>query len=376
MDFNLTDEQQMLKQSARDFGKKHLEPLSLEIDHKSIFPASNIKKLAKMDFMGLFYPDEYGGLGMDFLSYILILEELSRYCASTAAVLAAHCSLAAYPIYKWGSEEQKTTYLPMLCLGEKLGGFALAEPGDAPAYAPDKVVATKDGETYRLNGKKYYVSNGGVADIYIVFAVTDPTAGMKGLSAFVVEGNTSGVTTDKYIEKMGLRGMPTTEMAFDNAKASLLGTLNQGSAMIQEILACAGVAFGAIATGICQTALEASIKYAKERVQFGGPIARLQAVQWMLADMAANTHLSRLAIYQTVNLFEEGKSFITEAAITRMFVAKASVDVCMQAVQVHGGYGYSKEMIIERLLRDVKGTMVSENSSEFPQAVIAGNLLR
>lgn len=377
MDFNFTDEQLMLKQSARDFGKEQLEPLASDIDRNSSFPAQIIKELAKLDFMGLFYPDEYGGVGTDFLSYILVLEELSRSCASTAAILATHCSLATYPIFRWGSEEQKKNYLPALCLGEKLGGFALAEPDAAPTYSQDKVVAVKSEEdSYLLNGKKYYVSNGGVADVYIVFAVTDPEVGMKGLSAFIVDANTPGVTIGKRIEKMGLHGMPTTEIAFNNAKAKLIGSLNQGLEIIEETLAFAGIAFGAIIAGICQAALEASTNYAKERVQFGGPIANKQAVQWMLADIATNTHLTRLATYQAAVLADEGKSFTNEAAITKMFVAKAGVDVCMKALQIHGGYGYSREMVIERLLRDVKGAVIFENSNEFPQKIIAENLLR
>lgn len=376
MFYHLTEEQQMLKQSARDFGKEQLEPQASEVDGSSKFPAKSIKELAKLDFMGLFYPDEFGGVGADFLSYILVVEELSQACASTAAVLATHCSLASYPIYMWGSEEQKLHYLPPLCLGDKLGGFAVVEPGAAPAYGPDKVVARKAGDSYVLTGKKYYVSNGGVADLYIVFALTDPAAGMKGLSAFIVEAGTSGLSSAKYIEKMGLRGMPTTEMIFDNVEAQLLGPLNQGGAILAQTLSCAGIAFGAIAAGICRTALEASTKYAKEREQFGGPIARLQAIQWMLAEMAADTHLSCLAIYQAANLVEARKPFAFEAATARMFVAKAGLDVCMKAVQIHGGYGYSKELCIERLLRDVKGTLIFENSSEFPEKIIAETLLR
>lgn len=379
MDFNLTKEQQLIQKIARDYGKEQLEPQAAEIDRSGRFPAEAIKEMAELDFMGMFYPAEYGGAEADFISYILMVEELSRYCASSAAIITTHCSLAAYPIYKWGLEDQKKRYLPALCKGEKLGGFALAEPGAAPASGPDKVVATLAGEAYVLNGKKYFVANGGVAEVYIVFAQTDPAAGMKGLSAFIVDAAIPGFAVSRQIEKMGLRAQPTAEVVFENARISkenLLGAENQGYEILMDTLARAGVAAAAQAVGICQTALEASIKYSKERVQFGGPIARLQAIQWMLADMAANVHLSRLATYKTASLIQEGKPYACDAAITRMFVAKAGVDVCMNAVQIHGGYGYGKDLIIERLLRDVKGTIIFENSSEFPQKIIAGNLLR
>lgn len=380
MDFTLTDEQQLIQKIARDYGREQLEPKAAEIDRSGRYPAEAIKAMAELDFMGMFYPAEYGGAEADFISYILMVEELSRSCASSAAIITAHCSLAAYPIYKWGSEDQKKQHLPALCKGEKLGGFALAEPDAAPALGPDKVVATLEQDAYVLNGKKYYAANGGVADLYVVFAQTDPAAGVKeGLSAFIVDAGLPGFAVSRPIEKMGLRGQPTAEIVFENvrvSKESLLGAENQGCEILAETLACAGVAGAAQAVGIGQTALEASVRYAKERVQFGGPIARLQAIQWMLADMEMNLHLARLATYKAASLIQEGKLFATEAAVSKMFAAKAGVDVCMNAVQIHGGYGFGRDLNIERLLRDVKGVIIFENSSEFPQKIIAGNLLR
>ncbi|HBC92660.1 MAG TPA: acyl-CoA dehydrogenase [Pelotomaculum sp.] len=381
MDFYLTQEQQLIQQIARDFGKEQLEPHAVETDRKSRYPAAAIKAMAELDFLGLFYPVEYGGAGADFISYILMLEEISRSCASTAAIVATHCSLAAYPIYKWGSEAQKEKYLPAICTGEKLGGFALAEPGAAPASGPDKVVAILDGNHYVLNGKKYFVYNGGVADVYIVFALTqkDSATDLEGLSAFIVDASTPGLCAGRHIPKMGLCGLPTTEMIFENAhvpRENLLGTENQGYEILIETQACAGVSAAAQAVGISQTALDASVRYAKERVQFGSPIANLQAIQWMLAGMAGNVHMARVVTYQAAYLIMQGKSFTVAAAIARMLTAKAGVGVCNTAVQIHGGYGYGREMILERLLRDVKGTMLFESISEYPQQIIAEKLLR
>ncbi|MDD4237941.1 MAG: acyl-CoA dehydrogenase family protein [Desulfotomaculaceae bacterium] len=381
MNFELTQEQQLIQQIARDFGKEQMEPYAVEIDRDSRYPAEAIKAMAELDFLGVFYPAKYGGVGADFISYILMLEEISRSCASTAAIVATHCILAAYPIFKWGSEAQKEKYLPAMCKGEKLGGFAFAEPGAAPASGLDKVVAILDGNDYVLNGKKYFVYNGGTADVYIVFALAqkDPAAGLEGMSAFIIDAATPGLFVSRHIPKMGLCGMPTTEMVFENAripKKNLLGTEDQGYKILLHTQACASVSAAAQAVGISQTALDASVKYAKERVQFGGPIANLQAIQWMLAEMAANVHMARVATYQAAYLIMEGKPFTVEAAIARMFTAKAGVDVCNAAVQIHGGYGYGREMILERLFRDVKGTIIFESINEYPQKIIAENLLR
>ncbi|MDD4239302.1 MAG: acyl-CoA dehydrogenase family protein [Desulfotomaculaceae bacterium] len=376
MDFNLTEEQQLIQKIARDYGKEQLEPLAAEIDRTGRFPAEAIKAMGELDFMGMFFPVEHSGAGADFLSYIIMVEELSRACASTGAILATHCSLAACPIFRWGNEEQKKKYLPEMCLGVKLGGFA---PGAVPASGPDKVVASLDGDSYVLNGKKCYVANGGVADVYIVFALTDANAGINGLSAFIIDAGSPGITISKQIEKMGLRGLQTAEIVFENVQipeGNLLGTKNQGNEIYLSILANNGVAAAAQVVGIAQTALETAVKYAKERVQFGRPIAKLQAIQWMLADMAMNIHLTRLATYRVASLIDEGKPHCQEAAMVRVFAAKAGLEVCTNALQIHGGYGYGKDMILERLLRDVKGTIIFDSSYEYPQKFIAGNLLR
>jgi butyryl-CoA dehydrogenase len=379
MDFNLTEEQQLIKKMARDYGKEQLEPQAAEIDRSGIYPAETIKAMAELDFMGMFFPLEYGGAGADFLSYVLMVEELSRSCASTGAILTTHCSLAAYPVFKWGNKEQKEQYLPDMCAGVKLGGFALAEPGAALASGPESLIAKQDGDKYVLNGRKYYVVNGGVADVYIVFALTNPAAGINGLGVFIVDADTPGLTISRKIEKMGLRALQTAEILFENVqipKENLLGLENQGKEIYDDVLANASVAAAAQVLGIAQSALDASVNYARERVQFGGPIARLQAIQWMLADMAMNVHLTRVDTYRVASLIDEGKPYVQEAAIARMYAAKAGVDVCMNAVQIHGGYGYGKDMIMERLLRDVKGTIIFDSSYEYPQKVIAGALLR
>jgi butyryl-CoA dehydrogenase len=264
-------------------------------------------------------------------------------------------------------------------MGEKLGGFALAEPGAALASGQDRLIAVQDGDNYVLNGKKYYVANGGVAGVYIVFALTNPDAGMNELSAFIVESGVPGLIIKKQIEKMGLRALQTAEIVFENVQISnenLLGAENQGNEIYMDILANSGVAAAAQVVGIAQSALDASVNYARERVQFGRPISNLQAVQWMLADMAMNVHLARAATYRVASLIDAGKPYAQEAAMIRLFVAKAGVDVCMNALQIHGGYGYGKDMILERLLRDVKGTIIFDSSDEYPQKIIASTLLR
>lgn len=379
MDFYLSEEQQLIKKMARDYGKEQLEPQAAELDRAGIYPAEIIREMAGLDFMGMFFPMEYGGADADFLSYILLVEELSRSCASIGAILTTHCSLAAHPIFKWGNKEQKEKYLPGMCAGEKLGGFALAEPGAALAAGPDRLVARRDGEKYILNGKKYYVANGGVADIYIVFAQTNPDDGLNGMSVFIVEDGTPGVIIKRQNDKMGLRAFQTAEIVFENAQipeSNRLGAENRGKEIYMDILAGSSVAAAAQIAGIAQAALDASANYAKERNQFGGPIGNLQAVQWMLAEMAMKIYLTRIAAYRVATLIDAGKPYAHEAAMTKMYAAKAGVDICLDAVQIHGGYGYGKEMNVERLLRDVKGITIFDSSNEYPQKIIADELLR
>lgn len=379
MDFNLTEEQQLIKQNTREFALENVEPIAAELDRTGRYPAETIKKLIELDFMGMPYPAEYGGAGADYLSYILVVEELSRACASTGIIYSAHCSLATWPIYKWGSEELKQKYLVPMCKGEKLGAFALTEPGAGTDAGSGTCTATLDGDEYILNGTKCFITNGGVADVYIIFALTDPTLGVKGISAFVVEANLPGFEIGKHEEKMGIRGSQTTDLVFKKCripKANLIGKEGKGFGIAMGTLDGGRVGVAAQALGIAQAALDEAVKFAKERVQFGKPIATKQAIQWMLADMATQIQAARLLTYQAAALKGEGKPFSMEAAMAKMFASETADFVCNKAIQIHGGYGYIKDFKVERLYRDAKICTIYEGTNEVQRMVISGSVLR
>lgn len=379
MNFNLTEEQQLIKQNAREFALEHVEPIAAELDKTGRYPAETVKKLAELDFMGMPYPSEYGGAGADYLSYILVVEELSRSCAATGIIYSAHCSLASWPIYKWGSEELKQKYLTPMCKGEKLGAFALTEPGAGTDAASGQCTAKLDGDEYVLNGTKCFITNGGVADVYIIFALTDPSLGVKGLSAFVVEANLPGFEIGKHEDKMGIRGSQTTELIFKNCripKANLIGKEGKGFGIAMATLDGGRVGVAAQALGIAQAALDEAIKFSKERVQFGKPIATKQAIQWMLADMATRLQAARLLTYQAAAMKDEDKPFSKEAAMAKMFASETADFVCSKAIQIHGGYGYIKDFKVERLYRDAKICTIYEGTNEVQRMVVSGSILR
>jgi len=379
MNFNLTEEQQLIKQNAREFALEYVEPIAAELDREGRQPAEIIKKLAELDFMGMPYPAEYGGAGADYLSYIMVVEELSRSCAATGIIYSAHCSLAAWPIFKWGSEQLKQKYLVPMCKGEKLGAFALTEPGAGTDAGSGKCTAVLDGDEYILNGTKCFITNGGVADVYTVFALTDPAAGVKGMSAFVVDAGTPNFEIGKHEDKMGIRGSQTTELIFKDAripKENLIGQQGKGFGMAMGTLDGGRIGVAAQALGIAQAALDEAIKFAKERVQFGKPIATKQAIQWMLAEMATKIQAARLLTYQAAAAKDSGKSFSMEAAMAKMFASEAADFVCNKAIQIHGGYGYIKDFKVERLYRDAKICTIYEGTNEVQRMVISGALLR
>lgn len=379
MNFSLTEEQQLIKQNAREFALANLEPIAAEIDEKGRIPDEIFKKLAEMDFMGMPYPTEYGGAGADYLSYIMVVEELSRSCASTGIVYSAQCSLSSWPIFKWGSEELKQKYLVPMCKGEKIGAFALTEPGAGTDAGSGKCTAVLDGDEYVLNGTKCFITNGGIADIYIVFALTDPAAGVKGISAFVVDKDTPNFEIGKHERKMGIRGSQTTELIFKDAripKANLIGKEGKGFGMAMATLDGGRVGVAAQALGIAQAALDEAVKFAKERVQFGKPIATKQAIQWMLADMATKIQAARLLTYQAAATKDAGQPFSMEAAMAKMFASEAADFVCNKAVQIHGGYGYIQDFKVERLYRDAKICSIYEGTNEVQRMVISGTVLR
>ncbi len=378
MSYVLTEEQQLIQQNAREFARAHIEPIAVEIDRSGAYPEKVVQNLADNDFFGLYFPSEYGGAEAGYLSYVLAIEELAKVSGGVAAILLNHASLAAYAIHRWGSLQQKQNYLSDMCSGKKLGAFAWAEPGAAPGAGPNKLVAVEQGDHYILNGRKCYVENGGVADVYVVSAVTDPEAGLKGISVFIVDAKTTGLTVARTIKKMGLRACPSAELAFTNVQvpaANLLGTGGTGLSMIKETKAVANVAEGALAIGIAQAALREAADYAKQRVQFGRPIATFPAIQNMLAEMAAHIHLARLAIYDAAALIEKGERFITEAAIIKLFVSRIGTSALIDAIQVEGGYGFCEDMSVSRLFRDVNGVFLTESSVEFPEAMIAEEVL-
>lgn len=378
MSYALTEEQQLIQQSAREFATEYVEPVAAEIDHTGAYPADIVAKMIEQDFLGIFLPGEFGGAEAGYLSYALIIEELSRISGGVASILVNHASLVTYSIYRYGSAAQKQTFLPALCQGEKVGTFAFTEPGAAISAGAHKVVAAKEGENYVLNGRKCYVANGGAADLYIVFAETNPEAGAQGISAFIVDGAAEGVSTVRTIKKMGLRGCQSAELEFTNvtvSAANLLGAEGAGLAIAAGAQAAASIAEGAMVVGIAQAAMEDAVKYGKQRIQFRRPIVNLPAIQTMLAEMAANIHALRLAVYDAASLVDKGEPFANEAAIIKLLAGRIGQTALIDVIQIEGGYGYSQEMTASRLYRDVKGAIVKDSSLDFPEKIIVDNLL-
>ncbi|QKY70502.1 acyl-CoA dehydrogenase [Lentibacillus sp. CBA3610] len=379
MNFQLTEEQEMLRKMVRDFAENDVEPTAAERDEEERFDRDIFDKMAELGLTGIPWPEEYGGIGSDFVSYVIAVEELSRVCASTGVTLSAHLSLASWPIYKYGNEKQKKTFLYRLATGEALGAYALSEPGSGSDAAGMKTVAKKDGDDYVLNGNKVWISNGGVADIYIVFALTDPEARHKGISAFIVEKDTEGFTTGKKEKKLGIRSSPTTELIFEDCripKENLLGEEGEGFKIAMSTLDGGRNGIAAQALGIAQGALDAATDYAKEREQFGKPIAANQGISFKLADMATEIEASRLLTYQAAWLESEGKDYGKASAMSKLFAGDTAMRVTTEAVQVFGGYGYTKDYPVERYMRDAKITQIYEGTNEIQRLVIGRMLTK
>ncbi|ARI76043.1 acyl-CoA dehydrogenase [Halobacillus mangrovi] len=373
MNFTLTEEQEMLRKMVRDFAKNEVEPTAAERDEEERFDREIFDKMAELGLTGIPWPEEYGGIGSDFVSYVIAVEELSRVCASTGVTLSAHISLASWPIFKFGNEEQKKTYLSQLATGEKLGAYALSEPGAGSDVSSMRTQAKLDGDHYVLNGNKVWITNGGVADIYIVFAKTDPEAGSRGVSAFIVEKDTPGFTTGKKEKKLGIRSSPTTELIFEDCKVpkeNLLGEEGQGFKIAMMTLDGGRNGIAAQAVGIAQGALDESVSYSKEREQFGKPIAKLQGISFKLADMATQIEASRLLTYQAAYLESEGLPYAKASAMAKLYAGDAAMKITTEAVQVHGGYGYTKDYPVERYMRDAKITQIYEGTQEIQRLVI------
>ncbi|TDL32964.1 acyl-CoA dehydrogenase [Jeotgalibacillus sp. S-D1] len=373
MNFTLTEEHKMIRKMVRDFAEKEVAPTAAERDEEERFDRSIFNKMAELGLTGIPWPEEYGGIGSDYLAYVIAVEELSRVCASTGVTLSAHLSLASWPIFKFGTEEQKKHYLSALAQGEMLGAYGLSEPGAGSDVSSMKTRAIKDGDHYILNGSKVWITNGGVADLYIIFAVTDQSQGTRGMSAFIVEAGFEGFSVGKKEKKLGIRSSPTTELIFDNVKvpaANLLGKEGEGFKIAMMTLDGGRNGIAAQAVGIAQGAMDAAIEYAKGREQFGKTILANQGISFKIADMATGIEASRLLTYQAAWLESEGLPYGKESAMSKLFAGDTAMKVTVEAVQVFGGYGYTKDYPVERFMRDAKITQIYEGTQEIQRLVI------
>ena len=378
MNFLLTEEQEMIRKMVRDFAKKEVEPTAAERDEEERFDREIFEKMAELGLTGIPWPEEYGGIGADYVSYVIAVEELSRVCASIGVTLSAHISLAGWPIYTFGTEEQKQTYLRALAEGTKIGAYGLTEPGSGSDAAAMKTTAVADGDSYILNGSKIFITNGGIADIYVVFALTDPEQRHKGVTAFIVDADTPGFSVGKKEKKLGIRSSPTTEIIFEDCrvpKENILGQLGEGFKIAMMTLDGGRNGIAAQAVGIAQGALDAAVAYAKARKQFGKAIGAQQGIAFKLADMATKVEASRLLTYQAAWKESEGLSYGKESAMSKLFAGDAAMEVTTEAVQVYGGYGYTKEYPVERYMRDAKITQIYEGTNEIQRLVISKMLL-
>ncbi|MGB9852726.1 MAG: acyl-CoA dehydrogenase [Candidatus Kapaibacteriota bacterium] len=379
MDYLLTEEQKMLREMVSKFAKEKIAPVASENERNHRFPADIIREAGELGLMGIAYPQEYGGAGMDFISYFLAIEEISRWCASTGVIISAHSSLVCDPIYRFGTEEQKRKYLPDLLSGRKIGSFSLTEAQAGSDAGNTKTTAVKVGNRWILNGSKLFATNGAEADIFVLIASTDPGKKTKGVSAFIVEKDIPGYRIGKVERKLGIRASSTAEIILENVEVpeeNLLGELNQGFKVAMVTLDGGRLGIAAQALGIARACLEDSLKYAKERVQFDQPIANFQAIQWMLSDMWVEYNAAWLLTWRASWMKDHGLPYTTEAAMAKLKASEVAMDAARKAIQIHGGYGYTEDFNVERYYRDAKITEIYEGTSEIQRLVIARNLLK
>jgi len=379
MDFSLTEDQKMLRTMVRDFSEKELEPIAAEIDEEARFPAESMPKAAAIGLMGTGYPEEYGGSGGGAIEQAIIFEEVARVCAATCVILIVTNELASYPLYAHGTEEQKRRYLAPLLKGEKLGAFGLTEAGAGSDVAAMVCTAVARDGGYVLNGNKLFISNGTEADIIITFATIDRSQGYRGVTAFIVEKGAPGFSVGKHERKLGIRASSTTELVFEDCfvpAENRLGDEGKGFRIALETIDASRLGIAAQAIGIAQGAFEKSLAYARERQQFGQPIASFQAIQWMLADMATQIDAARLLTHRAAYLKDQGLPYMKESAMAKLHAAETAMSVTTKAVQIHGGYGYTKDYPVERYFRDAKITEIYEGTSEMQRMTIARQLLR
>ncbi|EAX47958.1 acyl-CoA dehydrogenase domain protein [Thermosinus carboxydivorans Nor1] len=379
MNFQLTEEHQMMQKMVREFAEKELAPGVVDRDEKEYFSRELYNAMGELGLTGICYPEKYGGADSDYLSYIIAIEELSKVDAGLGIALSATVSLCAWPIYTYGTEEQKQKYLRPLVEGTKMGAFGLTEPNAGTDAASQQTTAVLNGDHYVINGSKMFITNAGEAEIYVIFAMTDKSKGVKGISAFILEKGMPGFTFGKKEHKMGIRSSQTMELIFQDVKVpkeNLLGKEGEGFKIAMTTLDGGRIGVAAQALGIAQAALDYAVKYAKERVQFGKPIAANQAISFMLADMATKVDAARLLTYRAAYLKQQGLPYSKEAAMAKMYASDVAMAVTTDAVQIFGGYGYSREYPVERLMRDAKITQIYEGTNQVQRMVISGALLR
>jgi len=379
MDFGLTEEQCMVQEMTRAFAEKELAPVASRLDRDGAYPHEQLKKLGEMGLMGVFVPEEFGGAGMDFLSYVTALEEVSKAWASLGTILSVNNSLVCGPIFRFGSDAQKKRYLPLVARGEWLGCYALTEAGAGSDAGSIRTRAVRINGGYVLNGSKVFTTNGSQAKLAIVYAVTDATQSKQGISAFLVERGTPGFVVGKIEDKLGLRSSETAALSFEDCRVpleNLLGREGEGFRIALETLDGGRIGIATQAVGIAQACIEESLSYSKERQQFGRPIADFQAIQWMLADMATEIDAARLLTYRAAWLHEQGREVTRAAAMAKLFASEACNRAAYKALQIFGGYGYIKDFAVERLFRDARVTTLYEGTSEIQRLIIARHLLR
>jgi butyryl-CoA dehydrogenase len=379
MEFKLKQEHELVRKMVREFAEKNMKPIAAEIDEKSEFPAETIQKLGPLGIMGMDIPQQYGGGGTDAISYAIAIEELSRVCAATGVIVSVNNSLVCFPLNKYGTEEQKQKYLKPLASGQKLGAYGLTEPGAGTDAAGQSTTAKLDGDEWIINGQKTFITNGAEADTIVTFAMVDKEKKHKGIGAFIVEKDSPGYSIGQSEHKLGIRGSSTSELNYDECripKENLLGEIGEGFKIAMSTLDCGRIGIAAQAVGIAQGALEESIEYSKTREQFGKPIAKFQAIQWMIADMATETEAARLLLYNAAYAKDTKDRYSMESAMAKLFCAETAMRATTKAVQIHGGYGYTKEYAVERMFRDAKITEIYEGTSEAQRMVIAANLLK
>ncbi len=379
MDFDLTPEQKLLQQTVREFALTQIRPGASERDEKGFFPHELVLKMSKLGLLGIMIPERYSGAGLDSLSLAIIIEELARVDGSIALIIASHNSLCTGHIHAFGSEEQKKRYLPCLAKGEKLGGWALTEPGSGSDAAALKTTAVRQGRRWLLNGNKMFTTQGSTAGIYVIMASTHPDRGKDGISAFIVEKGTPGLTVGKVENKLGVRASDTTAIHLENVQVpaeNLLGEENTGFPQSMQVLEGGRIGIGAMAVGLARGAMEEAIQYAVQRNQFGKAIAEFEAIQWMLADMATEIDAARLLVYQAAFLRDQGQPYRQAGSVAKLYASEVAMRATRKAIQIHGGYGYLKDSPVERYFRDAKLCEIGEGTSEIQRLIISRELLK